>query len=100
MKVVLSANAESDLFEIGVFISQDSNERSISFVRELRGACTALGGMPRAFPLIHAATGIRRKPYKSHLIFYVILDDAVQIARVIHAARDYMKIVFPTPPLP
>ena len=95
MKVGLSTNAKNDLYEIGLFIAQDSNERSISFVRELRAACMALGDMPRAFPLIDAATGIRRKPYKSYLIFYVIFKERVQIARVIHYARDYTRLLFP-----
>jgi len=94
VKVGLSTNAKNDLFEIGLFIAQDSNERSISFVRELRAACKAIGDMPRAFPLIDAATGIRRKPYKSYLIFYTVSEERIEIARIIHSARDYMKLLF------
>jgi plasmid stabilization system protein ParE len=89
-----------DLKEIGEWIAQESNVRSETFVEELRRACESLGHMPRAFPRMDRPADLRRKPYKSYLIFYAILDDAVQIARVIHAARDYMRLLFPTPPPP
>ena len=53
--------------------------------------------MPRAFPVLFKIDGvqIRRKPFRNYLIFYTIGREAVEIAHVIHAARDYEKILFP-----
>jgi plasmid stabilization system protein ParE len=97
VKVVFTAEAEGDLQSIGDWIAQDSNVRATSFVRELRLACAALGNMPRAYPLLphHAERLIRRKPFRSYLIFYWIKRDRVEILHVVHAARDYEKILFP-----
>ena len=95
MKAIVSAKAEMDLQEIGDWISQDSNERAGSFVRELRLACEALGDMPRAFPLVSRRLRMRRKPYRSYLIFYKVGRDRVEVVRIIHAARDYRKILLP-----
>jgi toxin ParE1/3/4 len=86
-----------DLAEIGEWISQENNGRAQTFVEELRRACDSLGDMPRAYPLLsrYPESGIRRKPYRSYLIFYWIKNDAVEILRVIHAARDYETLLFP-----
>ena len=97
MRVVVSANAEADLREIGDWIARDNPIRAASFARELREACLSLAGMPRAFPLLphRAKSGIRRKPYRNYLIFYSIGDRRVEILHVLHGARDYDSILFP-----
>jgi plasmid stabilization system protein ParE len=96
VKVVISAKAENDLQDIGDWIAQENNVRAISFVRELRSACEALADMPRAFPLLARSgkTRVRRKPFRSYLIFYRIGKERVEVLHVVHAARDYEKIVF------
>jgi toxin ParE1/3/4 len=95
VKVIISARAERDLQDIGDWISQDSNERAGSFVRELRRACEALADMPRAFPIVSRRLRMHRKPYRSYLIFYRVGRDRIEIAHIIHAARDYGKIINP-----
>ena len=97
MKLVYSTEAKADLGEIGEWIGQDSNVRAETFIAELRHACEKIADMPRAFPLLphRPESGLRRRPYKSYLIFYIITEDGVAIARVVHAARDYEKILFP-----
>ena len=52
MKVVISQAAEADLEAIADWIAQDSPQRALSFVIELRDACMGLGHMPRSFPLV------------------------------------------------
>jgi plasmid stabilization system protein ParE len=95
VRIVYSAASKGDLLEIGEWIARDSNLRSQTFVEELREACENLVHMPRAFPLIRAEQGIRRKVYKNYLIFYVAAEDRIEILRVIHGARDYEKLLFP-----
>ena len=97
MRVVFTQAAEDDFEAIGDWISQESNERAISFVGELRAACEAIGILPRAYSVVSpgARRVIRRKPYRTYLIFYWIKHSRVEILHVIHAARDYRKILFP-----
>jgi plasmid stabilization system protein ParE len=36
----------------------------------------------------HAAQGIRRRPVGNYAIYYRVLDETVQVIRIVHAARD------------
>ena len=96
MKVRFSAGAKNDLLEIALWIAQDNPSRAESFVEELARACERLAEMPLAFALLpgHEPSGIRRRPYGSYLVFYVAGEDAVEIVRILHGARDYEAVLF------
>ncbi len=97
MKVVFAFEAEADLEKIGDYIAQDNPRRAASFIRELRQAALELSDAPRAFPLIpqYENHGIRRRAFRSHLIFYTIDGDQLSIVHVLHGARDYEALLFP-----
>ena len=97
MRVVLSAAARADLQGIADHIASDNPRRAATFVRELRAAIRRIGDMPRAFPLVprYEHHGIRRRPWRNYLIFYVVEDDQVGIVHVLHGARDYEALLFP-----
>lgn len=97
MIVVISGEAEDDLRRIGNWIAQDSPGRAETFVDELFDACRGLSHSPRAYPFVtgHEQTGVRRRSYRSYLIFYRLKDERVEILHVIHGARDYESILFP-----
>lgn len=97
MRVRLTTAAESDLGNIGDFIGRDNPTRAESFVDELLDRCEALGQHPERYP-IHISRrgrGLRRCAYRRYLIFYVALPKEVEIVRVIHSARDYMRLLYP-----
>ena len=91
MKVVFSRKAEIGLAAIGDYIAKDNPRRAASFVRELREAARALVERPSAFALTPGfeAVGLRRRPYRDDLIFYVAETDRVVIVHIAHGARDY-----------
>jgi plasmid stabilization system protein ParE len=97
VKVAYTAQAKRDLIEIGVWIAHDNPARAKTFVAELYGVCEALGDAPRSYPLLqsHRTSGVRRRPYKSYLIFYWIMESRVEVLHVLHSARDYEAILFP-----
>lgn len=97
MKVVLAAEAASDLEHIADYIAIDNPVRAESFVRELLGRCYSLADMPRAFPLVprYEHTGVRRRPYGDYLIFYHISADTVDILHILNGAQNYEAILFP-----
>lgn len=88
MKVVLSANAEQDLEEIGDWIAADNPARALSFVIELRRACAAIGRRPRSYALVDKVRDpmLRRRVYGNYLIFYDLRPEAVEILHVLHGA--------------
>lgn len=91
MRVVLTKEAISDLFEIGEYIRSDNPERAFSFTNELLKQCHSLQKLPLAFPLVYryANLNIRKKPYKNYLIFYRVQESDIEIIHIIHGARDY-----------
>ncbi len=97
MNVVITPPARADLFSIGAWIEQDNPDRAVTFVEELYDACLKLRGFPRAYPLLsgHEESGIRKYSYRRYLIFYAILNDRVEVLRILHGARDYEAILFP-----
>jgi plasmid stabilization system protein ParE len=96
VRVLLSAEAEAGLEEIGDYIAKDNPRRAISFTRELRDAALALADHPKAYPLIprYEEYGHRRKPYRAYLIIYTVEVDRVVVDAILHGAQDYEAILF------
>lgn len=97
MRVVISAEAETDLEQIADYISEQRIDSALNFVRELRGKCASLADAPRAYPLVprYEGLGIRRRPFGNYLIFYRIGPEAIEVVHVLHGARDYEPLLFP-----
>jgi toxin ParE1/3/4 len=98
--VVFTASAYADLLAIARAIARDNPGRALSFVAELEDRCLSLGHMPEAYPLVPGweEQGIRRRPYRSYLIFYRLRADQAEIIHVLHGARDYEDILGGTEP--
>jgi toxin ParE1/3/4 len=80
--------ARSDLRGIGGYIARDNRARAISFVEELR-VCNRWAEHPlmgRARPEFQPL--LRSFPCSDYIIFYRPAGGGVQIARILHAARD------------
>ncbi len=97
MKVVLAEAAEADLEDIADFIAEDSPRRAASFTKELLNAAYRLADFPSAYPLVprYEDRGIRRRPFGSYLIFYVVASDQITIVSILNSAQDYEAILFP-----
>jgi plasmid stabilization system protein ParE len=97
MKLVFAAAAKADLLQIGDRIAKDSPVRSLSFVDDLEQRCHRPTSMPEAYQLIPGFEdrGVRRVPYGNYLIFYRVIEDAIEVLHVLHGARDYEAILFP-----
>ncbi len=80
--------AESDLFEIALYIAADNPNAALRFVDELRMHCGRLTEFPARNPLREEyGTGVRVAVHGHYLIFYVAYDNAVVIERILHASR-------------
>lgn len=97
MRIRISAAAEGELEAIGNFIAEDNPTRADSFVRELLDHCQKLTANPFRYPLISGLEllGLRRCPYRAYLILYAVDGDVVEIAHILHSARDLEAILFP-----
>lgn len=92
-QLLFSAYAQDDLLKIARYIALDSPVRTRSFVAELRKQCE----LTRQFSNIGVAKleyaeGLRMLAYQRYLIFFSATDDAVNIERVLHSARDLQHL--------
>lgn len=96
MRVEITAEAERDLEAIGDHIARDNPARAITFLRELRAKCLALGELPYGFPLVrrYEDLGVRRRLHGNYLIFYRAEAERVVVVHILHGAMDYAPILF------
>ncbi len=94
MKVVFSSDAVRDLERIGDWIAEDSPRRAVSYVRELRARALSLKQWPLRYPAIGVDARIRRAPYGSYNIHYVVFENRVLIWRIVHGAMAF-EVIWP-----
>ena len=94
MKVALTNEARDDLKEIAEFIALDAPRRALSFVRELRESALAISRAPYAHPIDprYDELAVRRRVHGAYLILYRISKDRVDIIRIVHGARDVVRM--------
>lgn len=63
MKVLITAEAETDLEAIAGYIARDNPVRALSFIRELYQLCIEIADMPQAWPVVprYEHHGVRRR---------------------------------------
>jgi toxin ParE1/3/4 len=81
--------AEFDLNEIWDYIAQDDGDVASGLIRQLVKVFWRLAenpdlGRKRSDLLPH----LRLFPYKRYLVFYIPLNNGIEIYRVLHSARD------------
>lgn len=89
MTYLLSETALRDLDDIREYIALDNPDASLRLLTTFESKFEFLAGRPRAGrsrPEI--ASGVRSLPVGSYLIFYRIAGKTVEIARVVHGARN------------
>lgn len=88
-RLIVSPAALADLREIWAFIASDSVSAADRVLDELRARLDLLLGSPlmgRERPEL--GSRLRSFPSGRYVIFYVPEEDAVQVVRVLHGARD------------
>jgi len=95
VKVIISAAATSDLRNIRRFIGQDNPRVAIRFVSQLRDRCLALSESHRRYPIVEklADSDLRKRTYRGYLILYRVTQEQVVIVRILHGARDWLRLM-------
>jgi toxin ParE1/3/4 len=93
-RVIRTAQAEEDLIDIWVYIAEDNPDAADALLLDIDEKCELLAGNPamgQARPDI--ASELRHFPVGRCLILYRIIDDGVEIVRVLHGAR-HLSLLF------
>lgn len=86
----VSDAARSDLDEIWFYIAQDNPAAADRFIRALVSRFPTLASMPQVGrQREELSSRLRSFPVGNYIIFYRPIENGVEIARVLHGARDF-----------
>ena len=92
-RYIFSPLARTDFREIHDYIAEHDIDSALDVANQLEQACERLAQMPelgrKREELAHS---LRSLPVGHYIIFYRITDEGVEIARVLHGARDIESI--------
>ena len=91
--LVFSPQAQQDLIDIWDFIAQDDVDAADRVCNDIEQKCEALTqapGMGRARDEL--APSLRSFPVGKYVIFYRLIANGIEIARILHGARDFKSI--------
>ena len=98
MRVSRTAQAETDAFEIALTISEDSLDAALRFLDNLEATVRQL----ERFPLSGPRAALERFPnlrciavprFPKHVLFYILVEDAVTVVRVGNTRRDWSELL-------
>ena len=94
MDVYFSPLAVSDLEEIRDYVAERNVDAAEQLLDAIEEACNHFGHHPQiGRSRDDLIPGIRVFPVKkNYAVFYRVLADAVEIVRVVHAARDFSRL--------
>ena len=88
-KVLLTPQADLDLLEIGFYIAKDNLKSAEETLLLIDQKCRLLLRSPEmGRQREELAAGLRSFPAGSYLIFYRVIQDGIEVIRVLHGARD------------
>ena len=88
-EILRHPQAEADLDEIWLYIAQDDPNSADRFIDLIEERCRLLAENPllgRSRP--ERAPGLRSFPVGNYIIFYVPIENGIEIVRVISGARN------------
>jgi toxin ParE1/3/4 len=95
MNIIRGPKVISDLIELADYLSEDNPDAAYRFLNAFESTIEQLAQFPeigtRRYFQHAELSNIRMwfvQGFKNYLIFYRVLDDAIQIVRVLHRTRD------------
>lgn len=69
------------------------DEQARHYVGALRNAIKSLRNFPLRYPEFEPRPGLRRMNSGRHAVFYMALEDRVEVIRVLHVASDLRRFI-------
>ncbi len=92
-RYVINILASRDINEIADYFSQNSIEAGERFFREFNRKCQQLVAFPnsgKSYAEIRA--DLRGLSFEGYIIFYRVLDDGIEILRVVSGRRNFPSV--------
>ena len=92
-RVIFAPDAMADLEGISAYIATDNPARAASFIAELEETAHKIANAPDAYRARDdIAPGLRMAVKGRYIILFRAKTDRVEIARILHGARDLTRI--------
>lgn len=89
-RYVINVLASKDLNDIADYFAENNLEAGERFFHEFNRKCGQLVAFPSSGKRYeHIRSGLRGLSLKGYVVFYRLLDDGIEILRVIHGRRDF-----------
>jgi toxin ParE1/3/4 len=89
LKIVRTPAAVRDLAALTDYIAADNLTAALGFYDEIDRLLTMIAQYPGMGEAVdHLSPGLRRFTLGTYLLFYRRVDDAIELIRVLHGARD------------
>ena len=90
-RIVFRQRASAELRTIADFTEERwGGQQASDYVADLRARIASLGEFPMRFPEFGPdRPGLRKMRCGSHVVFYVVGDETVVIARILHESQDF-----------
>lgn len=96
-KIRIYPTAKKDMQEVVSYLNTLSPDAALRYYDLLVERILGLSQMPERCPhprdLALAAKGYRYLLVENYLVFFVVVDDTVQIRRILYARRDYRALL-------
>jgi toxin ParE1/3/4 len=92
-RFTLSPRAQADIEEIWDYRVEHWNvDQAEVYLRKIKAAIEAVADEPRlGRPCDDVRTGYRKYPAGSHLLFYRLTPDGIDIVRILHQRMDFER---------
>ena len=91
-RVLRLPSAKADLLDIWTYIAQDDIDRADTFLRLLEEHFEVLAVQPEIGRERLELGPIRSSLVRRYLVYYRIHAEGIEIVRVLHSARDVMRL--------
>ncbi len=93
-RILYSEQAAEDLIDIWSYLDELNTNAANKIIEQIKCECVKLSN----FPMLgqereDIIKGIRHLPVFSYIVFYRIMDDYIEIIRVVHSARYLPEIL-------
>jgi toxin ParE1/3/4 len=91
--VLRTAQAEQDLLEAWGTVARRSVERADRLTEAIDEKCRLVARFPEmGRERVELAPGVRSTLVEKYVIFYRVIDDGIEVLRVVHGSRDIPRL--------
>ena len=93
-QILLTPLATEDLQEIWLYLAENTgNETANKFLSEVKKKCETVAGFPEMGRVRHEyLLNLRSFLFKNYILFYLPLDDGIEVLRIVHSSRDIQQV--------